>query len=152
MGAALYSALPQTELASTLEIKINYLRAATTGRLLCEGWLVERADNLAILESDVRQGEQLIAKALGTYMIVPRKGPRYSVEASAAEAAAKSSVAEAAAKSSAAEETARSSAADPAAADGTPADVAAPGSSVDADAAGTSAEAAADGAPAKEPQ
>jgi acyl-CoA thioesterase len=72
MGAAVYSALPKDEYASTLEIKINYLRTAKDGRLDCEGWLVQREGTLALLEAEVRQGEALVAKALGTYLVMPR--------------------------------------------------------------------------------
>jgi acyl-CoA thioesterase len=77
MGAALYSQLAPGESAATLEIKINYLRAATTGHMAAEAWVVQREGDVVLLESDVRVGDSLIAKALGTYMVLaPKNRPR----------------------------------------------------------------------------
>jgi len=73
MGAALYSTLAPHEFAITLEMKINYLRAVTAGRLTCETRVVERTGDTAVLESEVRNDGSLIAKALGTYAVLKRK-------------------------------------------------------------------------------
>jgi acyl-CoA thioesterase len=73
MGAALYSILASHEYAITLEMKINYMKAVTTGRLDCETRVVERAGDMAVLESEVRTDGALVAKALGTYAILKRK-------------------------------------------------------------------------------
>lgn len=86
MGSALYTALGPDESASTLEIKINYLRAATAGRLVCDGWVVEREGRLATMEAEVRNGDVLIAKALGTYVVRPGRKRGNSTGRSAAAA------------------------------------------------------------------
>jgi acyl-CoA thioesterase len=81
MGAALYSALRPGEQGITLEIKINYLRAVKEGRLTCDGWLVQREGDLAVLESEVVAGDALICKGLGTYMVLaPKDGKRQPQE------------------------------------------------------------------------
>ena len=49
MGAALYSILAPHEYGITLEMKINYLRAVTAGRLTCETRVVERTGDTAVL-------------------------------------------------------------------------------------------------------
>jgi len=75
MGAALYSTLQPGEAGTTLEIKINYVRAVKEGRLTCEAWIVEREGDIAVLESEVLAGDTLICKGLGTYMVLaPRAG------------------------------------------------------------------------------
>ena len=76
MGAALYSTLRPGEQGITLEIKINYLRAVTAGRLTCGGRLVQREGDLAVLESEVFAGDLLVCKGLGTYMVFPPKGDK----------------------------------------------------------------------------
>lgn len=86
MGSALYGTLAVDEAASTLEIKINYLRAARMGELVCEGWVVEREGRIATLEAEVKNGDVLIAKALGTYIVTPRRKSGYRVEQSIVDA------------------------------------------------------------------
>lgn len=78
MGAALYSTLRPGEQGTTLEIKINYLRAVTAGRLTCGGRLVQREGDLAVLESEVFAGDLLICKGLGTYLVFAPKGGKPS--------------------------------------------------------------------------
>lgn len=73
MGGALYTELDPDELCATVEIKINYFRATASGTLDCETTLVHRGKRIAVLESEVTQQDQLIAKALGTYSIFPQK-------------------------------------------------------------------------------
>ena len=74
MGAALYSVLQPGEAGTTLEIKINYVRAAKQGRLVCEAWLVQREGDVAVLESEVLAGDALICKGLGTYIVLAPRG------------------------------------------------------------------------------
>lgn len=73
MGGALYSLLGAGELCATVEIKIAYLAAVSSGTLVCETRVVERRARLAILESEIvnrlPDGERLVAKALGTFYI-----------------------------------------------------------------------------------
>jgi acyl-coenzyme A thioesterase PaaI-like protein len=40
-----------------------------SGRLTCDTRVVHRGKRIAILESEVRNGEQLVAKATGTYSL-----------------------------------------------------------------------------------
>jgi acyl-CoA thioesterase len=69
MGAALYPTLGEGELCATIEVKINYFKPATAGKLVCLTELVNRGKAVANLESRVLLGDVLIAKANGNYAI-----------------------------------------------------------------------------------
>ncbi|MCP5265103.1 MAG: PaaI family thioesterase [Burkholderiaceae bacterium] len=69
MGAALYPTLAAGELCATIEIKIAYFKPARAGELVCETRIVNRGRRVASLESEVRSGETLVAKASGSYSI-----------------------------------------------------------------------------------
>lgn len=69
MGGALHAVLDPGELCATIEIKIVYLKAVTAGLLECETRIVRKGRRIAVLESDVRVGDDLVAKALGTFSI-----------------------------------------------------------------------------------
>jgi len=82
MGAALYTRMDEGELCATIEIKIVYFKAVTTGKLTCDTKqavtsgkltcdtkLIHRSKKIAALESEIKLGEQLVAKALGTFSI-----------------------------------------------------------------------------------
>jgi uncharacterized protein (TIGR00369 family) len=69
MGAALYSCIDEDDICRTVETKIAYLRAATSGTLTCDAKVIHRTRRIATLESEVRQRGQLIAKAMGTFSI-----------------------------------------------------------------------------------
>jgi len=72
MGAALTSRLEPDERCLTVEIKINYLTAATDGDLVCEAAVVERSRRLGVLEGRVHDGEgRLVALTTGTFFIIP---------------------------------------------------------------------------------
>lgn len=73
MGVALYSVLEDGEQSTTVEIKINYLKPATNGRLICDAKVLQKGKNLAVMEAEIRNNEQLIAKAIGTFMIINTK-------------------------------------------------------------------------------
>jgi acyl-CoA thioesterase len=83
MGAALYTTLQPGEAGTTLEIKINYLRAVKEGRLTCDAWLVQREGDFAVLESEVLAGDALICKGLGTYMVLAPRPARPAPQADA---------------------------------------------------------------------
>ena len=72
MAAALYSSLSEDESPATLEVKITYLQAVTTGTLECETRVLRKGRRFAMLESEVLQGGTLVAKASGTYAISTR--------------------------------------------------------------------------------
>jgi len=69
MGGAVYSCLNEDELCATVEIKIAYMAPVTSGRLTCDTRVVHRGKRIAILESEVKNGEQVVAKATGTYSL-----------------------------------------------------------------------------------
>lgn len=70
MGAAVYSRLDESESCTTIEIKIVYIAAVRAGELECETRVIHKGRTTAVLESDIRQGERLVAKALGTFAIL----------------------------------------------------------------------------------
>jgi acyl-CoA thioesterase len=72
MGAALYTRLAPGEACASIEVKINFLQPATTGRLSCESELVRRGRNVALLESKLKCGEDLLATASGHFAIFVR--------------------------------------------------------------------------------
>ena len=69
MGYALFDHLREDERLATLEMKINYIAAVSSGVLTAEAKLVNRTRNLAVLESRVECGGKLVAKAMGTFYI-----------------------------------------------------------------------------------
>ena len=76
MGGAVYSCLNPDEMCATVEIKIVYMAPVTSGRVTCDTRLVHRGKTIALLESEVRNDERLVAKATGTYSIFKAKGDR----------------------------------------------------------------------------
>jgi len=73
MGAALHAHLADDERLTTVEIKINYLIAVTSGVLTCQSRLLHKSRKLAVLESEVRSDVALIAKATGTFYVTKIK-------------------------------------------------------------------------------
>lgn len=73
MGVAVYSTLKEDQEASTIEIKINYLKPVRTKMLVCDAKVVQKGKNIAILESEIRSDGILIGKALGTFSIFKSK-------------------------------------------------------------------------------
>jgi acyl-CoA thioesterase len=73
MGAAAYTVMNEGEMCATIEVKIVYLAPVREGILECETRVVQKGRTVAVLESEVRNGDRLVAKALGTYSIFPRK-------------------------------------------------------------------------------
>ena len=69
MGGALYSILEENELCTTVEIKIAYFAAVSSGKLVCDTRVIERRSRIAILESEIKNEDRLVAKALGTFYI-----------------------------------------------------------------------------------
>ena len=69
MGGALVTCLDEDERCTTIEIKLVYLNAVTSGTLTCETRLVHRSNRIAVLESEVWNEGRLAAKALGTYYV-----------------------------------------------------------------------------------
>jgi acyl-CoA thioesterase len=78
MGGALYTRMEEDELCATIEIKIVYFRAVTSGTLTCDTELILRSKRIATLESEISNDGNLVAKALGTFSIFQEKPPRVS--------------------------------------------------------------------------
>ncbi len=78
MGAALYSHLNRDELCATVEIKIMYFSAVKSGDLICETKVLHKGKRVAILESEITNNGQSIAKATGTYSIFKIKSDKNS--------------------------------------------------------------------------
>lgn len=74
MGAALYPSLAEGELCATIEIKIAYFKPVSAGRLVCRTQVTHRGRRTAHLESEIRNGDQLVAKATGSYAIFRPSG------------------------------------------------------------------------------
>lgn len=74
MGGALYSCLDEDELCATIEIKIVYFTAVTSGILTCKTKLIHKGRKIAVLESEIKGDGRLIAKAIGTFSIFEAKG------------------------------------------------------------------------------
>lgn len=69
MGAALYPMLSEGEYCATIEIKITYFSAFREGRLMCETKVLKRGKRIAMLESELKVGDQAMAKASGSFSI-----------------------------------------------------------------------------------
>lgn len=70
MGVALYPTLSAGEICATIEIKMNYFKPVSSGRLVCRTELLNRGKSVANLESRIYQGEILVAQANGNYAII----------------------------------------------------------------------------------
>lgn len=76
MGSALHRTLAAGEICATIEIKMNYFKPITAGRLTCTTEIVNRGKTIANLESRVYLEDLLVAQANGNYAIfTPRKVP-----------------------------------------------------------------------------
>ncbi|UCC60769.1 MAG: PaaI family thioesterase [Dehalococcoidia bacterium] len=73
MGFAVVSFLEEGERCATIETKIVYLKAVESGTITCDTQLIHKGKRVAMLESEIRQRGQLIAKAMGTWSIFKEK-------------------------------------------------------------------------------
>ena len=69
MGGALMSLLGDGQLCATIEIKIMYLKPAGHHDLVCNTEVIKQGRRVAILESEVLSGGELIAKATGSFAV-----------------------------------------------------------------------------------
>lgn len=73
MGLALWTLLRSDELCRTIEIKINYLRPVSSGRLVADNEVIQRGATVAVLQSRVEDERgKLIALATGSFHVGPR--------------------------------------------------------------------------------
>lgn len=70
MGLACSSAHGFAQKSVTVECKINYMRAIDDGEVLCAARVIHHGSRTLVLEAEVRQGEALVARAQGTFMLV----------------------------------------------------------------------------------
>ena len=74
MGSTLWKQTTDDEAIATVSISINYVQTATEGDIVCTTQLDRRNRRLATLRSEVRHEDgRLIATAIGSYTIFPRK-------------------------------------------------------------------------------
>jgi len=69
MGVAIYTSLEKGQRCATIEIKITYLRPVVSGKLICETQVIQRGRRFAFVESEIRNGDRIVAKASGTFVI-----------------------------------------------------------------------------------
>ncbi|MEP7030845.1 MAG: PaaI family thioesterase [Pseudolabrys sp.] len=77
LGCAIFSTLLKGETWTTLELKLNFVRALTkdTGMVRAEGRLIHRGRTVATSEGDIKDASgKLYAHATTTCMIFPAKG------------------------------------------------------------------------------
>jgi acyl-CoA thioesterase len=70
-GSALWTLLGRGEACATVEMKISYLKPPKPGVLVCDSRVLHREGNIATIESEVRSGDEVIARALALYAIFP---------------------------------------------------------------------------------
>ena len=51
----------------TIEIKITYLSPGTEGEVVAEAHVIKRGKRITIVETEVFQGDDMIAHAIGTF-------------------------------------------------------------------------------------
>jgi uncharacterized protein (TIGR00369 family) len=74
MGSALWKETTEDEAIATINISINYVRTAVEGEAVCSTVVDRRNRTTAVLRSEVRHaGGDLLATAIGTYSIFPRR-------------------------------------------------------------------------------
>jgi acyl-CoA thioesterase len=71
MGGAVYSTLKEQERCVTVEIKITYFRFVTMGTIECNSKVVSKTGRHGFAEAEVYNAGELIAKASGTFSILP---------------------------------------------------------------------------------
>jgi uncharacterized protein (TIGR00369 family) len=74
MGSTLWKETTDDEAIATVNISVNYVATATEGDIVCTTQLDRRNRRLAVLRSEVRsEDDRLLATAIGTYTIFPRR-------------------------------------------------------------------------------
>ena len=73
MGFALVPTLEEGEQCASIEVSIVFLKAITSGTLICDTTVIKKSSKSAVLESEIKNGGQLVAKALGTWVIYKKR-------------------------------------------------------------------------------
>jgi acyl-CoA thioesterase len=75
MGGAMYSVMENDELCASIEIKMHYFKAVASGTLTCDTKILHQSRRIATLESEIRNGDELVAKAIGTFSVFKGRVP-----------------------------------------------------------------------------
>lgn len=75
IGAVIYAQIPREQMAVTVELSCRYLRAARSGELEALARIVHRGSRTVVAEAEIRLGEELQMKAVGTFMLIARRRP-----------------------------------------------------------------------------
>ena len=70
MAVGLISTLGRGQECATIESKISYLSAVREGTLRCRASILKKGKRVAFTEAEVFAGDQLVAKATGTFAIL----------------------------------------------------------------------------------
>ncbi|MDN7141433.1 PaaI family thioesterase [Pseudomonas sp. JQ170] len=70
MGLACSSSHGFDQQSVTLECKINYLRSVGEGEVLCIARVLHAGRRTLVVDADVLQGDKLVAKAQGTFVVL----------------------------------------------------------------------------------
>lgn len=74
MGHALYTRLAPGQSCTTIELKINFLAAGRTNRIVCDSEVLRVGRTVAHLESRLYAAEQLLATVSGHFAILAPRG------------------------------------------------------------------------------
>ena len=75
MGSTLWKQTSEEEAIATVGISINYVATATEGEVVCRTTLDRRNRSHGVMRSEVHHHDgRLLATAIGSYAIFPRKG------------------------------------------------------------------------------
>jgi len=69
MAMALLASLDEGQNCATIEIKITYMKAVVEGKITCVSRVLKQGKRIAMLESEIRDETDLIAKASGSFYI-----------------------------------------------------------------------------------
>lgn len=69
MGVAVAAALEDEDFA-TIEATINYLRPASGDTVVCETTVLRQGRSVIHLESTLTDGDEVVARAMGTYAVL----------------------------------------------------------------------------------
>ena len=74
VGVALYGLVGEDETFTTIEVKVNYLKAFSDGEIISEARITHKGNTIALGDVEIRNAAgELIAKGMVTYMILKRK-------------------------------------------------------------------------------
>lgn len=75
MGKLVYRVIPESKIAVTAEMKINYTAPAVGSELICEATLIHRGAKTMVTEGKVfRDDGALVAHCTATFFILNKKG------------------------------------------------------------------------------